>query len=690
MQGWLARQGQVLWRGLVRVPFAAAITTLLLISGFASAGFWQRVDERGWYESIAYGVPAMREGHWWSLVSGMPFGLHPAVFVLLVVLAPIVLGWTEIRLGTARTALVFLAGQVLSVAGATGLLLLADQTDWRWANEQATVWDVGLTTGLVAVLAVLTATFRSPWRLRARVLLSAYVAVSFLFLGRFADVTHILAVLVFLPVGNRWLSGVERGYRPRTRRETRLLAFVGLLVIAAVEVLVYFVPSDGPFGPTEADSSSLWSMLLSVAIVAAVADQLRRGRRWAWWVTVVYAALLVGMTIVVLAFVVITDYESIGLVSVGVGLLWGIELFLLVIGRAAFHVPARGRAIGDTGSAAPVDRARESLAELGGGTMSWMITWPGNDYLFAGDGVIGFQRHAGVLLELTDPVCAPGEVGEAVARFEEVAEGNGAIPCLFSVSGATADAARARGWRCLQIAEDAVLDLPELEFRGKKWQNVRSALNKAERGGMEFAMVTLREQSAAVLSQVREISEQWVGEKDLPEMGFTLGTVEEALDPQVRVALATDSAGQVQGVLSWLPVFAPGGGHRGWTLDVMRKRDGEGANNVMEFLIARSAQLFKEEGAEFLSLSGAPLARADADGDVTGMDRALDLLGSAIEPFYGFRSLHQFKSKFNPRYEPVYLCCRDEADLPRIAIAIGRAYLPTATPRQLLAMARQG
>jgi lysylphosphatidylglycerol synthetase-like protein (DUF2156 family) len=63
----------------------------------------------------------------------------------------------------------------------------------------------------------------------------------------------------------------------------------------------------------------------------------------------------------------------------------------------------------------------------------------------------------------------------------------------------------------------------------------------------------------------------------------------------------------------------------------------------------------------------------------------LEKLGASLEPLYGFRSLHAFKAKFSPRYEPIHLAFREEADLPRIGIALTKAYLPDATPRQLLA-----
>lgn len=63
-------------------------------------------------------------------------------------------------------------------------------------------------------------------------------------------------------------------------------------------------------------------------------------------------------------------------------------------------------------------------------------------------------------------------------------------------------------------------------------------------------------------------------------------------------------------------------------------------------------------------------------------------MGELLEPYYGFRSLHAFKAKFQPRYEPMYLVDRDEAGLARIAIGIARAYLPDAGVSELAALAR--
>jgi phosphatidylglycerol lysyltransferase len=142
----------------------------------------------------------------------------------------------------------------------------------------------------------------------------------------------------------------------------------------------------------------------------------------------------------------------------------------------------------------------------------------------------------------------------------------------------------------------------------------------------------------------------------------------------------------VHAVTSWLPVYQAGEAV-GWTLDMMRRRPDRG-NGLMEFLIASAALRFKEEGAQFLSLSGAPLAHHAPRPRSSVPQRLLDRIGRAIEPVYGFGSLLAFKAKFQPVYRPLMLAYPESAVLPGIAVAIARAYLPALTPRQAVQLIR--
>jgi lysylphosphatidylglycerol synthetase-like protein (DUF2156 family) len=370
-------------------------------------------------------------------------------------------------------------------------------------------------------------------------------------------------------------------------------------------------------------------------------------------------------------------YESTGVVF------WAWTGALLL---RTFLRPAHGRHSADE------ERARRILKSHGGGSLSWMTTWSGNSYWFTGSSFIAYRVLGGVAVALGPPVGPPAGREAAFTEFARHCQFNGWTPCFYFVPDELRGLAGSLGWGAVQVAQETVLRLDEVSFRGKKFQDIRTALNRASKAGIRAEWTTFAQAPLAVQAQIEAISEEWVADKNVPEMGFTLGSLDELDDPEVRCLLAIDADHTVHAVASWLPVYR-NGYVVGWTLDFMRRR-GDGFRASIDFLIASAALSLQDEGCEFMSLSGAPLARvpapsggggADANG---ALDRMLDWLGAALEPVYGFRSLLAFKAKFKPDYEPMYLLYPDAAALPAIANAITRAYLPSINLGQGLTLVR--
>ncbi|MHA6765182.1 bifunctional lysylphosphatidylglycerol flippase/synthetase MprF [Streptacidiphilus sp. PAMC 29251] len=338
----------------------------------------------------------------------------------------------------------------------------------------------------------------------------------------------------------------------------------------------------------------------------------------------------------------------------------------------------------DEGAAA----AEALLLREGGSPLSYMTTWSGNRYWISADGraAVAYRVVGSIALTLGDPYGVEEARGPAVAEFSAFCDRQGWSPCFYSITADAKEATDALGWSAVQVAEDTMLSLPELAFTGKKWQDVRTALNKAGKAGITAQWFTFPTAPLYVQEQIRALSEEWVADKGLPEMGFTLGGLDELDDPRVRCLVALDGEGRLHGVTSWLPSYRDGE-PIGWTLDFMR-RSAEGFRGVMEFLIASAALGFKDEGAEFLSLSGAPLARIERGEQAVPLQRVLDVAGRVLEPVYGFRSLLAFKAKFQPAYHPLYMAYPDPAALGSIGSAIGRAYLPHTSPAQMLRFSR--
>ena len=326
-------------------------------------------------------------------------------------------------------------------------------------------------------------------------------------------------------------------------------------------------------------------------------------------------------------------------------------------------------------------RARAVLERGGGGALSFMTTWTGNAYWFAPDvdAAIAYRVRGRIAVTLggafgrdrTDP---------GVARaFVDFCGERGWTPVFYSVDDAESATLDELGWRRTQVAEEARLDPATWTPAGKKRQDVRTATHRAAREGVRAEWTRWSELSFRDRAQIREISEAWVADKTIPEMEFTLGGVEQMTDPAVRLMIARDAQHRVVAVTSWIPVYAASL-VQGYALDVMRRRH-DAMNGVMEFVIGAVVERLRGEGCAVLSLSGSPLAfhRDEVDAESDAVERFLRQLSVLLEPAYGFRSLANFKKKFQPEFAPMWMVYPDPAQLPAVGLALMRCYAPGLT-----------
>lgn len=326
------------------------------------------------------------------------------------------------------------------------------------------------------------------------------------------------------------------------------------------------------------------------------------------------------------------------------------------------------------------------LVEIGGDSLSWMVLWPNNQYWFnaAGTVAVAYQPHNGVAVTVGGPVGKASDWDAAVDEFLDFCAYESLTPCFYSVNDLPAWFLSSRGYKRIEVAAETLLDVRTMDFKGKDWQNVRTALNKAGKLGITSQWCCYTDLTTGQRTQVNEISEDWVSGQALPELGFTLGGLNELKDPNVQLCLAIDGTGKIHAVTSWLPVYSDGE-VVSWTLDFMRRNSGA-FNGVMEYLIAQAVKHFAPS-VEYISLSGSPLA-GSAEMD-SGLGRVLALLSRTLEPVYGFSSLANFKQRFKPRHRPLFLMYLDPLSLPAIGRAVGEAYMPNVSVRSLAKVLRK-
>ncbi|MET0590562.1 MAG: DUF2156 domain-containing protein [Naasia sp.] len=339
--------------------------------------------------------------------------------------------------------------------------------------------------------------------------------------------------------------------------------------------------------------------------------------------------------------------------------------------------------------ATDLERLRSLLRSGSSGSIGHMATWPGNSYWFApgNRAAVAYRIVADVALTLGGPIGPAAERSAAVHGFARFCEENGWIPAFYSVDGSLIPVFDELGWPRSDVGDDAVILPAEFSLAGGRWKDIRTSINRAGKAGVRAMWTSWGEMSLGERNQLRVISEEWVAGRDLPEMGFTLGGIDELADPDVRLMLAVEETGTILAATSWMPTWCDGM-IEGWTLDFMRRR-GNSMNGVMEFLIAQTVLRAQAEGTSFVSLSAAPLAGVGSPGREGGVaEQVLGYVGRRLESLYGFRSLLAFKEKFGPQRRPLFIAYPDPLALPAIGMALTRSYLPSMTLQQIVSIVR--
>ena len=90
----------------------------------------------------------------------------------------------------------------------------------------------------------------------------------------------------------------------------------------------------------------------------------------------------------------------------------------------------------------------------------------------------------GIAITTSEPVGPPSEAVEAVAFFARMCDDNGWVPVFYSVHESWQDVFDSMGWPTVQVGEETLLRPSRWSTTGKKWQDIRSSINRADRAGV--------------------------------------------------------------------------------------------------------------------------------------------------------------------------------------------------------------
>ncbi len=270
----------------------------------------------------------------------------------------------------------------------------------------------------------------------------------------------------------------------------------------------------------------------------------------------------------------------------------------------------------------------------------------------AGDAFLMYGRQGRSWIALFDPVGPRDAWPELVWRFLELARDAGARGCFYQVGQDALPLYLDAGLRLFKLGEYASVPLAGFSLQGKRRGNLRTAVNRAEREGLTFAIIDTVD-VPAVVPALRVVSDAWLGAHRAAEKRFSIGAFDPGYITRNPVAVVREGERMVA-FASLLVAGDPAGGAADASVDLMRHLPDAPAG-TMDFLFARLLQHLSAAGYVQFGLGMAPLSGMAAHALAPNWHRMGRLLFARGEPFYNFRGLRAFKDKFDPHWQARYL-----------------------------------
>lgn len=267
---------------------------------------------------------------------------------------------------------------------------------------------------------------------------------------------------------------------------------------------------------------------------------------------------------------------------------------------------------------------------------------PGKEYVFSPDGqaVIGYRLKFGTAVVGGDPVGDRDSWAAAVDEFVALMKSKHRRIAVLAAGERARDLWVAHGLASVPIGRDVVVRPEKFNLVGRKFRNVRQAIQRTHNAGVTVETYLEMDVPAEVKLELRNIVSATGRDT---ERGFSmiLGHAFDGSQPESLMVVARDAEGRVLGSHRYLRA-----GPADLSLDVP-VRVNDSPNGLDERLIAEAVDWARERGIERLSLAFAPFPDLYSNVHASPSVRVFAALAHAFDPLIKVERLYRYLRKFH-------------------------------------------
>lgn len=294
-----------------------------------------------------------------------------------------------------------------------------------------------------------------------------------------------------------------------------------------------------------------------------------------------------------------------------------------------------------------------------------------------GTAAIAYRTRMGYAVVSGDPVGDESRFAELVADFAAMCHGRGwrmvVLGCSQRRLGLWADATViGQSLHAVPIGRDVVIDVATFDMVGRKYRNLRQAVQRTRNFGITTEVVAEQGLDGRMLAELTDVLlASPSGART--ERGFSM-CLDGALEgryPGVQLIVARDKDGRVQGFHR----YATAGHGREVSLDVPWRRRGA-PNGIDERLSVDMIAWARDNGAQRVSLAFAAFPEIFNDknrGKIASLIYTAIHLGDAL---IALESLYRYLRKFHALGDRRYVMASLTQILPLVVVLLSLEFLP--------------
>lgn len=325
----------------------------------------------------------------------------------------------------------------------------------------------------------------------------------------------------------------------------------------------------------------------------------------------------------------------------------GVATIVLLVGAVRLMRPAPPEA--EPPSAEALERAAR-IAHASPATYAHLAVLGDKSLLFSESGrsflMYGVAGRSWVALG--DPVGPAEEHAELLWRFREEVDRFGGWAVFYEIGTRNLPLYLDLGLTLVKVGEEAEIPLSTFSLDGAAWKSLRHQKNKLEREGCRFEVLPA-EAVPLLLPELRRVSDDWLESKRTREKGFSLGYFDADYLAHFPVAVVWQGERLVAFANLWTSE-----GREELSIDLMRTA-ADAPAGIMDYLFLRLFLWGKEQDYGRFNLGMAPLAGLESRALAPLWTKIGAFLFRTGEHYYNFQGVRQYKSKFDPSWEPRYI-----------------------------------